>query len=183
MKIVFADDPLYAGVIALYLFIAFFLLQVVVTPFKSAPGNETALYCSLCTCLTLVGALAMTAFGQGAAGTEKYYSIQVITVCAVLFGAYFIAKNAGVYIESIARSWRPCSQLTHRIPLHAFHFPLNSGMELYMNAKAELLAKLSASVMNIPVRHCLAPVCCDDALLHFLFQCLKRDVLSLLPPL
>ena len=52
-----------------------------------------------------------------------------------------------------------------------------------MNAKAELLAKLSASVMNIPVRHCLAPVCCDDALLHFLFQCLKRDVLSLLPPL
>jgi hypothetical protein len=128
VKIIFSDDPLYAGVVALYLFMLFFLVQVTVTPFKSAPGNETALYCALCTCLTLVGALALTMLEPG---TDKHTSVRVITVCAVVFGAYFIAKNA--------------------------------GRELYMNAKAELLAKLSASVMNIPVSPFDALCLCNAA--------------------
>ena len=116
VKIVFANNPGFAGFIALYLFIFFFLLQVVVIPFKSVPGNQVALMCGLCTVLTMVGALAMSSEEPG---TANYTTLAAMTVIAVCAGALYIVKNTGseFYNSKQADKLAKLAACLHSIPI------------------------------------------------------------------
>ena len=88
---------------ALYVLFVMFLAQVILEPFKSKAGNDTAFFCGICLLLTMIGGMALSGIEPpNAESTDETRAqasgVSTFTIIAVTAGAVLICRNAGVEI-------------------------------------------------------------------------------------
>ena len=95
MQAYFFETPYFAALLVLYFLLAMFLAQVVLQPFRTQPGNDTAFYCGICILMTMIGGMAGVALKDQGSDRDQQNTVNGLTILAVAAGAVLICRNAG----------------------------------------------------------------------------------------
>ena len=121
-RIFWAENILFAGAIAVYWCVFFLFLQMLLRPFSSEPGNESANVAAVCILMTTVGAVASTVAShdnEGQTTTANKRLLAWLTVLSLVIGGIIIAKNAGKVLLESARN-----ELTKKLTKSVLKAPL-----------------------------------------------------------